>query len=72
MDKVTLDGGFGINVMLKKVLQNLGLTPAPAPFQLQMANQAIAEPCGMVEDVLTQISGIKFLRSFLVLKVGEA
>ena len=56
LDKVTLYGGVGVDVMSKKVLQHLEITPSPTPFQLQMANQTIAKPCGIVEDVLIQIA----------------
>ena len=72
LEKVTLDGGAGVNVMSEKVCQLLGLTCAPTPFQLRMANQKIIEPQGKVEDVPKTVVGINFQMSFLVLEVGDA
>ena len=72
LDKVTLDGGAGVNVMSARVCKLLGLTCKAAPFQLRMANQTVAEPQGLVEDVPIRVGGVRFNTSFLVLDVGEA
>ena len=72
LSKVTLDRGAGVNVMSEKVRKLLELTCVPAPFQLRMADQTLAEPHGMVTDVPIRIAGIKFQATFLVLDVGDA
>ena len=58
--------------MSEKVRKLLELTCVPAPFQLRMADQTLAEPHGMVTDVPIRIAGIKFQATFLVLDVGDA
>ena len=60
LNKVTLDGGAGVNVMSERIRKLLELTCIPAPFQLRMANQTLAEPHGMVVDVPIRLAGIKF------------
>ena len=41
VEKATLDGGAGVNVMSERVRKRLGLQSKPAPFKLRMANQTI-------------------------------
>lgn len=71
IEMATLDGGAGVNIMSERVRKYLGLQYKPAPFKLRMANQAISEPLGMVEDVPIRVAGVKFEASFLILDVGN-
>jgi hypothetical protein len=42
---VLLDGGFGVNIIIKKLKAILGLLkPQPTPYNLQMVDQKIAKP----------------------------
>lgn len=72
VDKATLDGGAGVNIMSERVRKQLGLQCKPAPFKLRMANQTLSEPIGLVEDVPIRVAGIKFRVSFLILDVGDS
>ena len=72
VEKATLDGGAGVNVMSEKVRKQLELQSKPAPFKLKMANQTITDPLGMVENVPIRIAGVKFEASFLILEVGDS
>ena len=72
MEKVTLDGGAGVNVMSERIRKLLDLKIKMAPFKLRMADQTISEPLGMVDKVPIRVGGVKFETSFLILDVGEA
>jgi hypothetical protein len=47
IEDVLLDGGFGINIITKKLKVQLGLSkPKLAPYNVHMINQTIAKPLG--------------------------
>ena len=58
--------------MSEKVRKMLDLKVREAPFKLRMADQTIAEPLGMVDQVPIRVEGVKFKTAFMVLDVGEA
>lgn len=72
VERVTLDGGAGVNVMSERVRRLLDLQVKAAPFKLRMADQTVSEPLGMVTQVPIRVGGVKFEASFLILDVGEA
>ena len=72
MDMVTLDGGAGVNGMTEKVRKTLDLQIQEAPFQLRMADQTIAKPLGMVNQVPIRVGGVEFETTFIILNIGEA
>ena len=72
IDKATLDGGAGVNIMSKRVRKQLDLKYKPAPFKLRMADQTVSHPVGIVENVPIRVAGIKFETSFLILEVGDS
>lgn len=58
--------------MSERVRKMLDLKVREAPFKLRMADQTIAEPLGMVDQVPIRVGGVKFETAFMVLDVGEA
>jgi hypothetical protein len=56
---VLLDGGFGVNIITKKLRVQLGLSkPKPTLYNLRMVNQTIAKPLGLIKDL--QFSFMEF------------
>lgn len=72
VEKGTLDGGAGVNVMSKKPKKMLDIKVREAPFKLRMADQTVSEPLGMVDQVPIRVGGVRFETDFMVLEVGEA
>ena len=72
IDKATLDGGAGVNIMSERVRKLLELKCKPAPFRLRMADQTVSDPVGLVENIPIKVAGVKFETSFLVLEVGDS
>jgi len=63
---VLLDGGFGINIILKKLKVHLGLSkPKPAPHNLHMTNQTIAKPLSLIKDLRILVHGIPYAMTFI-------
>jgi len=59
---VLLDGGFGVNIIMKKLKVQLGLSkPKHAPYNLHMANQTIVKPLGLIKDLRILINGIPYV-----------
>jgi hypothetical protein len=47
IEDVLLDGGFGINIIIKQLRLRLGLPrPKPAPYNLKMATQTTTKLVG--------------------------
>jgi hypothetical protein len=52
IEDVLQNGGFGINIILGKLKELLGLAkPKPTPYNLPMANQTIVKPLGLIKDL---------------------
>jgi hypothetical protein len=57
-----LDGGFGVNIIMKKLRVQLGLSkPKPAPYNLHMAYQTIVKPLGLIKDLKILVHGILYV-----------
>ena len=70
---VVVDGGAGVNIMDEHTRRALGITEMKeAPFRVQMADQRVVQPLGLVENIQVKTGGAKFSVSFLVLHVGDA
>ena len=72
IDKATLDGGAGVNIMSERIKKQLDVKCKSAPFRLQMADQMVSGPVGMVENVPIRVAGVKSETSFLILEVGDS
>ncbi len=58
IDGVLIDGGFGVNIITKNIRIQLGLPkPNLAPYNLQMADQTIAKPLGLITDLKIFVHG---------------
>lgn len=56
---VFLDGGFGINIVMKRLHVQLGLfKPKPTSYNLLMTDQTIAKPLGLIKDLKIYVHGI--------------
>jgi hypothetical protein len=50
IEDVLLDGGFRVNIIMKKLKVQLGLSkPKPTPYNLRMVDQTIAKPLGLIK-----------------------
>ena len=68
VDDVLLDGGSGVNVIIKEEHHRLRLPkPSLAPFNLKMANGTIAKPTGLLRDVKIHINGIPYIVTLTVI-----
>ncbi len=68
IEDVLLDGGFGVNIIMKKLRMQLGLTkPKPTPYNLHMANQTIAKPLGLIKELKIFIHGIPYAITFTMI-----
>ena len=68
VDDVLLDGGSGVNVITEEKRCKLGLRkPSSAPFNLKMANETIAKPTGLLQDVKIHIHGIPYIVILIVI-----
>ena len=74
MDKVVLnvlvDGGSGLNILPKHTMKRLGLSlTGPSPFIINMANQTLAVPLGMIKDCRINTRGEEYVVTFHVIKM---
>jgi hypothetical protein len=68
IEDVLLDGGFGVNIIMKKLRMQLGLSkPKPTPYNLCMANQTIAKPLGLIKELKIFIHGIPYAITFTMI-----
>jgi hypothetical protein len=68
IEDVLLDGGFGVNIIMKKLRMQLGLSkPKPTPYNLRMANQTIAKPLGLIKELKIFIHGIPYAMTFTMI-----
>jgi hypothetical protein len=69
IEDVLLDGGFGINIIMEKLKVQLGLSkPKSAPYNLHMANQTIAKPLGLINDLKILVHGTPYTMTFIVIQ----
>ena len=64
--------GANINLMPLSVVQRLSLGElTPTPITLQMADRSMAQPEGVLEDVLVKVGKFIFPMDFVVIKMEE-
>ena len=70
--KALCDSGASINLMPLSVVQRLSLGElTPTRITLQMADRSMAQPEGILEDVLVKVGKFVFLVDFVVMKIEE-
>lgn len=70
ISRVPVDGGSGVNLMLREVALDLGLTTfEPTIHILRMADQSRVRPVGQLSCLPTVIGGVEFMLNYLVLEV---
>ncbi|KAL5555463.1 hypothetical protein UlMin_037699 [Ulmus minor] len=71
-DKVLCDLGASINLMPLFVFRKLGLGEVkPTSISLQLADQSVKYPRGVIEDVLIKVDKFIFPTDFVVLDMEE-
>ena len=70
--KALCDSGANINLMPLSVVQRLSLGElTPTTIILQMADRSMAQPEGVLEDVLVKVGKFIFPMDFMVMKMEE-
>ena len=70
--KALCDSGASIDLMPLLVVQRLSLGElTPTTITLQMADRSMAQPEGVLEDVLVKVGKFSFLVDFMVMKMEE-
>ena len=70
--KALCDSGANINLMPLSVVQRLSLGElTPTTITLQMANKSMAQPEGVLEDVLVKVGKFIFPVDFVIMKMEE-
>ena len=70
--KALCDSGASINLMPLSVVQRLSLGElTPIAITLQMADRSMAQPEGILEDVLVKVGKFIFLMDFVIMKMEE-
>ena len=70
--KALCDSGASINLMPLSVVQRLSLGElTPIAITLQMADRSMAQPEGILEDVLVKVGKFVFPVDFVVMKMEE-
>ena len=70
--KTLCDFGASINLMPLSVVQRLSLGElTPTAITLQMADRSMAQPEGVLEDVLVKVGKFIFLVDFVIMKMEE-
>lgn len=68
IDDVLIDGGFGINIITENLKVQLGLSkPNPTPYNLRMANQTIAKPVNLINDLKIFVHGISYTVTIIII-----
>jgi hypothetical protein len=66
---VLLDGGFGINIITKKLRLRSGLRrPKPTPYDLRMVDQTTTKSVGLIKDIKIYVHGIPYIITFTILQ----
>ena len=67
-ENAMLDLGASINLMPLSIFKSLSLGPLqPTGVVIQLANQSVAHPVGLVDDVLVRVGKLIFLADFYIL-----
>jgi hypothetical protein len=72
LENVLLDRGSGVNLITEEERIRLGMqTPLPAPYRLRMADQAVVQPVGLIQNVRIHIHGIPYFITLIVIQNKE-
>ena len=72
LGKALCDSGASINLIPLSVVKRLGLRElTPTSMTLQMANRTMAQPEGILEDVLIKVEKFIFPVDFVVIDIEE-
>ncbi|CAM6101338.1 unnamed protein product [Calypogeia fissa] len=67
--KIPVDGGSGVNLMIDKVAYELGFQEFQATSRwLRMADQSCVAPVGILHKVATEIGGLTFNPSYIIIR----
>ena len=70
--KALCDSGASINLMPLSVVHRLSLGElTPTAIKLQMADRSMAQPEGILEDVLVKVGKFIFLVDFVIMQMEE-
>ena len=70
---VLVDGGSGLNILPDDTMKRLGLSlTGPSPFIINMANQSLAVPLGMIKDCRISTGGEEYVVTFHVIKMNSS
>jgi hypothetical protein len=65
---VLLDGGSGVNIIIKQLRLKLGFPkPKLAPYNLRMAYQTTIKPMGLIRNLKIYVHDIPYITTFIVL-----
>ncbi len=69
IEYVLLDGGYKVNIIMKKLTVQLGLSkPKPTPYSLCMVDQTIAKHLGFIKDFKILVQGIPCAMTFIIIQ----
>jgi len=69
MEDVLLDGGLGVNIIIKDLRKRLGLLIQKcAPFTFRMVDQTLTKQVGLIQDLKIHIHNISYVITFIVMK----
>jgi hypothetical protein len=64
---VLLDGGFGVNIIIKHLRLTLGLPKLkPPPYNLKMTNQTTTKPMGLFRNLKLYVHDIPYIIRFTI------
>jgi len=67
---VLLDGGFGVNIIIKQMKLRLGFPNLKlAPYNMKMANQTTTKPMGLIRNLKIYVHGIPYITTFTYFKI---
>ena len=70
IDRVLLNGGSGVNILLESIyLKHGGQNLHPTPFQVKMVDQRRLRPLGLLKDQEIFVAELKYKVNFVVLKM---
>jgi hypothetical protein len=69
IEDVLIDGGANVNIITKNLRTKLGLPkPRLGPYHLEMVDQSMTRPLGIIRNLKIHIHGIPYIATFIILK----
>jgi len=66
---VLLDGGFGVNIIIKQLILRLGFPKLkPTPYNQKMTDQTTTKSVDLIKDVEIYVHGIPYITMFTILQ----